>query len=144
LGKFYKINIRGPTSACGWFIANAILCYRLAGNNLAGTIPTELSFLSNLKGLSLCKWPWYNLSSFVFCFRLSHGVLCMIDVAVNDLRNGIPTQISQCRNLEILQLCKSRINHSCSFDLRLRMTLSYTLILAHQSVILLEDPYRAR
>ena len=60
-------------------------------------------------------------------FRLSHGVVLRIDSARNDMRNGIPTQIGQCANLESLQLGKSPINHSYSKKLRIQFRPCLTL-----------------
>jgi hypothetical protein len=64
-------------SVCSWYGVScdesSVVGLELASNNLKGSIPTELSFISNLKTLSLCKFSSI-FEWFLIMFALSHNI----------------------------------------------------------------------
>jgi len=87
----------------------------LGGNNLSGSIPSELGLLTNVKVISMCKYGrrvdlcleghgWNPSSTFTFAFfPLLHDALIL---GGNNLSGSIPSELGLLTNLEEIWLCK--------------------------------------
>jgi hypothetical protein len=86
-------------------------------NNLSGSLPTEIGFLTTIKSLYFCEWPSINgVKKEFHPVLLSHTFLVLLDssrIAAgirgnngNELNGPIPTEIGNLSALEALILCE--------------------------------------
>jgi hypothetical protein len=89
-----------------------VFCFqKVSNNNLSGSLPTEIGFLTTVERLDLCEWAFINQAKKDYhTVRISHTFLVLLDssrmTAYNALTGPIPSEIGNFIALEYLNLRK--------------------------------------